>query len=126
MSFENRIFKSKTTGAINAEGCVAWLDDMKDKVLSSNEGDTTPWVHVTDARGWEGGTSDSWEAIDDITTWIYTHNCIFNASVIDKKMYQWAGETHLNNKYYTVFYDYDEAYQACLHKLAEVHNEQDK
>lgn len=119
MSFEHRIFKSKTTGAINAETCVAWLDDMKDKIFSYHDGVTTPWVHITDSRGWEGGSSDSWEGVDNINNWTLAHNCIFIASVIDKKLYQWAVEANLKNQNYTVFSDYDEAYQACLDKLSE-------
>ncbi|MGF1741458.1 hypothetical protein L4C34_10330 [Vibrio profundum] len=124
MSFEKRVVLAKTIGSINAEACVAWLDEMKDKIQSSPEGYTTPWVLLTDSRDWEGGSPESWANIDDILSWMFSHNCIFNAVVVNKKLQIWAGETNLNNQYYKVFYDYDEAYQTCLDKLAEA--QQDK
>ncbi|MGF1741452.1 hypothetical protein L4C34_10300 [Vibrio profundum] len=120
MSFENRVFLAKTIGSLNAEGCVAWLDEMKDKIQSSPEGDTTPWVLLTDSRDWEGGSSDSWANIDDILDWMFSHNCIFNAVVFSKKLLEWAGDKNLSNRYYKVFYDYDEAYQACRDALTEL------
>lgn len=117
MTFENRFLLSKSIGATNAEHSVAFLKELKKLVLSSPEGVTTPWILINDAREWEGLSLDAGEQNDKITEWVQQNNCIFFAVVMDNKLQKFTTDSALSNQTFTVFFDYDEAYQACKDKL---------
>ena len=117
MTFENRILLSKSIGATDAEASVAFLKELQELVLSSPEGVTTPWVAISDSRNWGGLSLDAGEATDKITEWVQKNNCIFSAVVMSKKLQKFTTDTALSNQTFTVFFDDDEAYQACKEKL---------
>ena len=122
MTFENRILNNKPTVAANEEGCIEWFEELKHKVLSSSEGDTIPWVLLADLRNWEGLSIESWPIIDEVATWQREHNCVLIAVLPQHQLHKYTNEKYLNDGNKSIlrnFYDYDEAYQACLDKLAE-------
>ena len=128
MTFDNRMLHNEPTIALNEEGCYEWFEEMKDRVLSSSEGDTTPWVLLTDIREWEGASLEAWPVIDEITTWEKEHYCVFIAVVLKHELYRYTNEKHLNETNKSIiwlFGDYDEAYQACLDALTKAQNQQD-
>ncbi|MGF1741456.1 hypothetical protein L4C34_10320 [Vibrio profundum] len=121
MHLEGRILYSKVVGGINEEATKAWFEEMKQCILSSTDGDTKPWVLLNDCTEFLGAALDSWEAINEVTDWECQHNCVLLATVISNKVQNYLMDTILNGQLALhVYFDYDEAYQACLEKLAEV------
>ncbi|MGF1739992.1 hypothetical protein L4C34_02710 [Vibrio profundum] len=119
MSFENRLLHSEITGASNKEAAQAWFEQMKGLVLSSPEGDTQPWVLLTDSREWGVASQDAWEAINELTDWMCEHNCVLSAVVFSNKIQHYSADQGLNEQQILrFFFDYDEAYQACISALS--------
>lgn len=124
--FENRVLYTKFVGLTNLEASVKYNEEMQSLILSSSEADRTPWVGLTDCREWEGAPQDSGEEADQVLDWAYQHNCIFVAIVFDKKIQQFIAESNSNSKAFSPYFDYDEARQACLSKLAKAKKNHDK
>lgn len=125
MSFENRILLSKADGSFNQEANKAWLSEMKELVLSSPEGDSTPWVVLLDFQNWDIATLDSWESANEGAIWVMEHSGVSITFVFSKKLQQFAAEKGLIDQSIVKFlFNYDEAYQACLDKLAEARRQQ--
>ncbi|MGF1742454.1 hypothetical protein L4C34_15485 [Vibrio profundum] len=121
MNFENRVLFSKMTGSTNREASLVWFDEIQEKVHSSEGGVTEPWVIFLDSRDWVGASLDAWEVNNQITDWVSSHGCVYEAIVLSKKMHVYAAKTELNDQpILHYFFDYDEAYQGCLDKLFEV------
>ena len=127
MRLEGRVLYSKVTGATNKEAAQAWFEEMKQLILSSEDSDSKPWVFVDDTRDWGTAPEDFWEAANELVDWMSNHNCVFMASVFSKKLQSFSWESGFNNQsILQVFFDYDEACQTCLDKLAEAQNLHDK
>ncbi|MGF1741741.1 hypothetical protein L4C34_11825 [Vibrio profundum] len=127
MNFENRILQSKITGSTNTELSQAWFEDMKCHLSSSEDNYMTPWVNLFDFRDWDLTTIDSFGNANDNIHWMSENNCILLAFVFSKKMQHFAMEKGLsNNGIVRFFFDYGEAYQACLDKLEGAQRQQDK
>ncbi|MGF1742982.1 hypothetical protein L4C34_18340 [Vibrio profundum] len=123
VKFENRILYNEGHGAGNKEGAVTWLEEVEEMVLSSPESDKTPWVILSDIRDWEGFSLDAWGSLDDIQEWMLAHNCVFIAVLVSTKLMEFATTTNAKVQKFTIYYDYDEAHQACLDKLAEAQSQ---
>lgn len=127
MNFEDRILYSTVSGATNREASLGWLHEMQEKIGSSREKDTTPWVICHDCRNWIGAAPDVWETNNIIMDWLTEHNCIFMASVLPGEMQIYLTEKELRGQYILqCFVSYDEAHQACLDRLAEARKQHDK
>ncbi|MGF1741420.1 hypothetical protein L4C34_10140 [Vibrio profundum] len=120
MRFENRILYSVVWGATNNEATLTWIAEMKHLVLSSQEGDHTPWVIINDARNWEMSSLGVGESYLEFFDWIERHNCASYAAVLSKQIQKFSMEHETNTlDALHCFFDYDEAYQFCVEKLAE-------
>lgn len=120
MTFENRLLNVESWGATNRELGLAWFDCMQKCVESSPEKYTTPWAALNDCRQWDIASLDSWETYNEVVSWMSDHNCVLLSFLVNRKIQEFA----INNGYkdksiLKVYFDYDEAYQACLNKLAE-------
>ncbi|MCL9780231.1 hypothetical protein M9194_02145 [Vibrio sp. S4M6] len=121
MSFEDRILKTKVTGATNAEAAKIWLLEAKELVLSSSEADSTPWGVLNDCREWGTSGLDDWESHNQTVDWLTRHNCVIFALVLASKIQHYSVEHgFVNQSIVNIFSDYDEAYQACLNKLSDL------
>ncbi|MGF1741963.1 hypothetical protein L4C34_12950 [Vibrio profundum] len=59
-----------------------------------------------------------------IVEWSAEHNCIFEAVILPGKMQLYVSEKELSKQSILhYFLDYDEGYQACLDRLADVKNQ---
>ncbi|MGF1743295.1 hypothetical protein L4C34_20060 [Vibrio profundum] len=126
MTLNGRILHSEVTGASNKELGDIWFNEMKETILSSPEKDTAPWALLIDCRNWGGGSLDSWEASNRSTDWMIDHNCVFGAIIVSNKVQHFAIETQVENQDVShYFVDFDEAYKACLEKLAEAQSRQE-
>lgn len=129
MTFEGRILKSKLIGATNSEAGIAWLEDLKSNILRSPERTDTPWVGLIDFRDWQGTSLDSINQYQVATNWATQHGAIMCACVISKELQGYSLKQlneHMSDDFNRYFFDYDEAYQACLNKLAEDQGQPDK
>ncbi|MGF1742984.1 hypothetical protein L4C34_18350 [Vibrio profundum] len=127
MSFKDRILHSEVSGATNDEAGQAWLAELKAKVKSSKEGYSAPWVVLHDMRDWGMAPIDAWEGANSVINWVSEHHCILFAVVFSIKVQHFAFETGLKGQSIMRYYfDYEEAYQDCLDKLAEPQRQQDK
>ncbi|MGF1741927.1 hypothetical protein L4C34_12770 [Vibrio profundum] len=127
MSFESRLLKTKVIGATNSEAAKSWLEEAKRLVLSSSEKDETPWVVWNDCREWGSTALDASEEHNHVIDWLSEHNCILYAVVFSKKFQQFSASSAFESQTITrYFFDGDEAYQACLDKLAIVHEQNNK
>lgn len=118
--FENRILYSQITGATNDEATQAWFAELQANVEASSEGYTTPWVILNDLTQWGTTTLDTWENANVIVDWFAEHKCVLSALVFSKKFQQFAMSSGLNDQSIIQYYfDYEQAHQACLKKLAE-------
>lgn len=123
MSFENRILKSEVRGATNAEAARIWLKEAEEYVLSSPEGETTPWVVLNDCRQWNTTALDAWQDHNAVIDWARSHHCVWFATIFSKKIQRFAADNGFQSQQILHFYfDYDEAHQACLDKLREAHH----
>ncbi|MGF1742794.1 hypothetical protein L4C34_17285 [Vibrio profundum] len=122
MDFEDRILHSKLHGAANEEACLVWREQLQDKLLSSPEGDKTPWVSIIDTSGdWDGFTVESWPVINDTVVWQAEHNCALIVVVITKELHNFTHQKYVSHhEIITAANSHEEAYQICIDKLAEV------
>ncbi|MGF1743182.1 hypothetical protein L4C34_19410 [Vibrio profundum] len=119
MSFENRIFYSEVIGASNDEAAKAWFKDMRQTIQKPIHGGTEPWVTLFDGRNWGTASPDAMENNSKSVVWMSKNNCLLCAIVLSKKLQQFSMSKQISNHTLVQFYfDYDEAYQACLDKLA--------
>ncbi|MGF1743185.1 hypothetical protein L4C34_19440 [Vibrio profundum] len=128
MSFENRFLHSEVTGPTNTEAALAWFEEMK-KLVSTSSGTCTPWVLLIDSRNWETSPQEQWDSNNVIITWTKENDCCFLAVVYSNKIQEYSAKTGLdakNTSHHVIFFDYDEAYQTCLDKLAEAQKLHDK
>lgn len=120
ISFEDRILRSQVTGAFNKEGNLAWLENVKSLVLSLQGSNTMPWVAIVDAVGWNMSPPDAAESTNTFIDWMTSSNCLILAIVFSTKIQKFATEERsCGQNIIQIYFDYDEAYQACLDKLAE-------
>lgn len=120
MSFEHRCLKSKIKGATNKEAALAWLEDLKYNLRSSPEGSSVPWVVLQDLSDWGAATLDTWGDANANIDWVFENNCVLFAIIFSTGLQEFVMKKGLkDNNYVRFFFDYDEAYQACLAKLAE-------
>lgn len=127
MSFENRFLRSKVMGATNQEASIAWFEEMKDRLFHSAEGDSTPWVILVDSRTWELGPDDIWDTNNEIFAWSIRHNCVLFSVVYSNAIQKFASVKGLETDCtMQISFDYDEAYQTCLDKLAQAQKQQEK
>ena len=124
--FENRVMYSQVIGSTNNEMSLAMYKDIKRLMLSEENRIDIPWAALTDAREWNLATPDSWEASNDVITWMAENNCIFIAILVSKKVQKFASNDGFfdSNNIIRSFFDYDEANQACLDKLEEIRLQQ--
>ncbi|MGF1742329.1 hypothetical protein L4C34_14850 [Vibrio profundum] len=88
--------------------------------MQSLDADSTPWVAISDNRQWDLSTPDSEGEMNNIVDWMQEHNCISFAIVFSNQLQEFGAEKKLNDQSILNFsFDYDEAYQECLNKLAE-------
>ncbi|MGF1741425.1 hypothetical protein L4C34_10165 [Vibrio profundum] len=120
--FENRILFSKVDGSTNHEQSLAMFKDIQHQVLSAHPDGLEAWVALTDARDWGLATEDSWESTNRVIDWMREHQCVFLAVAFSKQLQTYAAEQGFVNEGGVIqyFYDYDEAYQACLNKLKQI------
>ncbi|MGF1743280.1 hypothetical protein L4C34_19975 [Vibrio profundum] len=120
-TFEGRLMTTKLVGQSNREASLAWFKDMKSNLLSSPESDRSPWVLLFDCTEWLLGPEDIADTNNKIMTWMTSHNLVFEAAVFSYKLQEFAiDQQDFDTKSVLhYFYDYDEAYQACLNKLAD-------
>lgn len=127
MRFEKRILHSTLAGPTNKEASEAWLEDIKTLILTSQDSDLKPWVLFFDLRSWDMTSLDAWEANDDNMKWISSHSCTFFAFLLSKEVQHYAIKKGLQDQSFCrFFFNYEEAYQACLDKLTEAQNQQSK
>ncbi|MCL9780767.1 hypothetical protein M9194_04855 [Vibrio sp. S4M6] len=120
ISFENRILHCVGSGAFNAEASAAFFQEVKNTVLNSENGDSSPWVFLSDLRHWQGSSLDSWEEVDKSIEWMTKHNCVFFALVLENKLQEYAEEKHVTDRSkHQSFFDFEQAYQVCMDKLME-------
>ena len=63
---------------------------------------------------------DGWDVVNDIMIWAKQHHCVLFSFVFSKKIKHYSFEHGLSPQgLVQYFFDYDEAYQTCLDKLAE-------
>lgn len=124
ITFENQILETKVTGATNTEAAQAWLKEVQDLVHSQNDGEIKPWVIFADNRHWDTSPTDAQQANSELVKWMSDNNCLLFAFLLSKKLQKFALETQVNDtSIMQYFFDYDEAYQACLDKLAKAQSE---
>lgn len=127
MSFENRILYSKITGSTNKEASQAWFEEIKAYVLASSSGDIQPWVILNDARLWDMAPQDVSDTNERIANWMKEHHCLCHCLIFSNKVQSFGPKKEISNRgFYQYFFDYDEAYQTCLDKLAEAQGSKDK
>lgn len=127
ISFKNRIVYSKVIGATNEEASQAWLKELKGKLQSSPVGCSEPWVVLHDLRNWGTATLDTWESANENIHWILKNNCVLFTIVFSKELQKFVLNKGLKDQNIVrLFFDYDAAYQACLDKLAEAQNKNNK
>lgn len=120
MSFEKRVLRSSVIGSTNQEASKAWLNELKHTVTSSAGGSVEPWVMLIDGSLWEMSPDEVWDTNNEFVAWVASNNCIFLAFVFSKKIQSFALEKGLDdNSIFSVYFDYDEANQACLEKLTD-------
>ncbi|MGF1743291.1 hypothetical protein L4C34_20040 [Vibrio profundum] len=127
MFFSDRMLQSELIGSFNKEGGQAWFKEMKERVLTSPDRDERPWATLINARNWDMASSDSWDTNNELANWMPEHNCVLFAVVLSKKIQEFAVEKGMENqKIMKLFFDYDEAHQACLDALFEAQNQPNK
>ncbi|MGF1743297.1 hypothetical protein L4C34_20070 [Vibrio profundum] len=125
--FEDRILYSKVIGATNKEAAESWFEEVRQHITFSYSNCIEGWVFINDARQWDLSSPDFWEGANKAIEWMCNHNCIFMALVHSKQIQNFVTEKELDGHGVVhLFFDYDEAYQACLDKLAEAKRKQDK
>ncbi|WP_432579695.1 hypothetical protein [Vibrio sinus] len=120
MSFEKRLLYAENVGATNRELGVAWFNELQKHIESSPEQYSTPWVLLNDCRQWDLASEDAWEVYNSVVAWMAEHNCVLLAFLVTNRIQNFA----IKNGFHEhgiekVFFDYDEAYQACLDALAQ-------
>lgn len=119
ISFTHRLCLAKISGETNEEGSKAYFNELQEHLFLSPESDTTHWSYLLDCRDWSGASLDTWEANNSIMDWLIEHNCCLHALVMKGDLQVYAVEKYMNQKGIIQYYfNYDEAYQACLDKLA--------
>ncbi|MGF1739958.1 hypothetical protein L4C34_02530 [Vibrio profundum] len=80
---------------------------------------------MIDFRDWGITSLDTWGDASDNIAWMSENQCILLVNVFSKKIQHFAMEKGIINKdIVQFFFDYDEAYQACLDKLADLRRHQ--
>ncbi|WP_159084342.1 hypothetical protein [Dongshaea marina] len=120
MHFEGRLLYSEVIGPTNTEASFSYLEELKQTLFESSEGIQSPWVILHDGRQWEMSSADAKSANDAITDWCCENSCVLFAIVLSSKMQRFAADIVFKEQSILRFYfDYDEAYQACLDKLTD-------
>ncbi|MGF1743289.1 hypothetical protein L4C34_20025 [Vibrio profundum] len=120
---DDRFLYSDVVGSTNTEASLAYLEELKQTILTSPGGVKSPWVILHDGRRWEMSSADAKVGNDAITDWCKEHQCMLFAIVLENSMQRFASEIVFKEQSILKFYfDYDEAYQACLDALAEAKN----
>ena len=82
---------------------------------------------LVDAREWKIASLDAWETNNELVDWMSSHNCVLFSFVLSKELQKFAIESQINNmSIMQTCFDYDEAHQNCLRKLAEAQRQQSK
>ncbi|MGF1740590.1 hypothetical protein L4C34_05835 [Vibrio profundum] len=128
MKLEGRFLLSEVVGSTNKEAAHAWLIEVKQLITNSQGGIATPWVILLDAREWGMTMADASDDSIENVMWPLEHHCVFFAFVFSKKIHIYTAHEQLKSEIENVayFFDFDEAYQTCLDKLAETQSPKNK
>ncbi|MGF1740202.1 hypothetical protein L4C34_03800 [Vibrio profundum] len=127
IKFQERILITTVSGATNEEAAHVWFNEVKQCILESKHKKTTPWCFISDLRNWEMSPSEVWEPTNAVFSWAFDNQCIFWGFIFSKQIQKFALERGaLSSDKFQFFFGYDEAYQACLDKLAEAKNQKGK
>ncbi|MGF1742177.1 hypothetical protein L4C34_14035 [Vibrio profundum] len=119
LEFKNRILHTQVSGPTNKEASDEWLEDALKVIELSDDCYEDPWVVINDARDWEMASLDFWESANDVIHFLEEKNCVLFVVVFSRKIHQYTLEKGLDDQSIVkLFGDYDEAYQACIDKLA--------
>ncbi|MGF1740288.1 hypothetical protein L4C34_04230 [Vibrio profundum] len=125
MKFKGNLLHCWTSGSTNTEAALAWFEEMKRRVSERADKDA-PWAILIDCREWDICTPEQWDANNFIMTWQREHGSCFLAVVYSNKLQEYSAKIGLgdeNSSYHVIFFDFDEAYQACLDKLTEAQSQ---
>ncbi|MGF1739926.1 hypothetical protein L4C34_02370 [Vibrio profundum] len=116
---ENHLIHSTVIGATNNEYSLTWFEEVVEHLESDQNNTIKPWVLLHDCRQWLGSSEDSWETNNRQTEWMLNNGCVLLAVVLSRKLQDFTLDSKIETSNYLVFFDYDEAYQACLDKVEE-------
>ncbi|MGF1740588.1 hypothetical protein L4C34_05825 [Vibrio profundum] len=122
MSYEDQILKSTLIGAFNQEANLSWFNEVKQTVTTSSRSKKY-WVALLDAQNWEMSSQGNQETNEEIMNQLMVLGCLGLYMVFSKKVQEFALKEEMQEQsFLQSFFDYDEAYQACLDVLAEAKN----
>lgn len=100
---------------------------LQENLRSSEAGHSVPWVVLHDLRDWGTATLDTWESANESIDWILKNNCVLFTIIFSKDLQNFVLKKGLRDQdIIRFFFDYDEAYQACLDTLDEAQNQRNK